>query len=128
MSQCHCGQSRSFADCCFPIIQGKKSAKTAEDLMRSRYSAYVTNSMDYLNETVIGQAKQSRGNYDTSIQWQKLDICRVLDGQPSDKNGVVEFKAFYKTAEGNLGVVWEESTFVNHNGQWFYESGIHLNE
>ena len=127
MSQCYCGQNRPFTECCLPIINGKEKANTAEALMRSRYSAYATKRFDYLSQTSTGQASQNESDFDSGIQWLSLDICRVIDGQESDQTGIVEFKAFYKHNGSSL-MVWEESSFINKNGQWLYASGIHLNE
>ena len=48
MDKCPCGSELSYAECCEPVIKGEKAAETAEQLMRSRYSAYVKTEIDYL--------------------------------------------------------------------------------
>ena len=50
-TNCPCGSSLLFNDCCDPLIQGKVSAQTAEALMRSRYSGYVTGKTEYILST-----------------------------------------------------------------------------
>ena len=40
MKDCPCGLPSPYADCCGPLIRGTGYADTAEDLMRSRYTAY----------------------------------------------------------------------------------------
>ena len=45
---CPCGSGKTYAQCCGPIIGGQSLAVEAEQLMRSRYTAYVTHNADYL--------------------------------------------------------------------------------
>ncbi|MEM8637669.1 MAG: YchJ family metal-binding protein [Cyanobacteria bacterium P01_G01_bin.54] len=40
-----------LSHCCGPYLQGQRPAPTAEQLMRSRYSAYCTKNIDYLVST-----------------------------------------------------------------------------
>ncbi|MGC6366912.1 MAG: YchJ family protein [Candidatus Marinamargulisbacteria bacterium] len=128
MSQCHCGQSKELNRCCLPIINGKKIAQTALELMRSRFSAYVENHFEYLNQTVIGEAATAVGDYDSSIIWEQLVICRVLNGEAHHNVGTVEFKAFYRTPNNTRHMLWEESQFKKQQGKWFYEAGVILHE
>ena len=50
--QCHCQSGKPFAECCEPYIKGVNNPSTAEALMRSRYSAYVTEDIPYLANTL----------------------------------------------------------------------------
>ena len=60
MSQlCYCGSQKSYKDCCEPYILGEKNPSTAEDLMRSRYSAYVVVATDYLIETTHSSTRSN---------------------------------------------------------------------
>ena len=45
---CPCGSGEEFALCCGPLHAGQRMAATAEELMRSRYSAYAVGDMDYV--------------------------------------------------------------------------------
>ena len=47
-SLCPCKSRLSYALCCLPFHQGKAKPETAEQLMRSRYSAYFFRLVDYL--------------------------------------------------------------------------------
>jgi NAD-dependent DNA ligase len=47
MTPCPCGNDAGYAACCGPLHDGKP-AESAEQLMRSRYSAYVLLREDYL--------------------------------------------------------------------------------
>ena len=44
---CPCGGG-VYRDCCGPLHRGDQRAQTAEQLMRSRYSAFVREELDYL--------------------------------------------------------------------------------
>lgn len=50
MTLCACGSKVSFENCCGPIIDGAP-ASSAEALMRSRYTAFVTKSLDHVERT-----------------------------------------------------------------------------
>ena len=48
---CHCHSGKPFMACCQPYLQNLKQPKTAEALMRSRYTAFCLNNTHYLNRT-----------------------------------------------------------------------------
>lgn len=48
---CFCGNSLPFSQCCQPYLDNQAIPETPEQLMRSRYSAYVTKNADYLIAT-----------------------------------------------------------------------------
>lgn len=48
---CYCGSAQNFAFCCLPFIEGKQKPTTAEQLMRSRYSAYCVAHVDYIQHS-----------------------------------------------------------------------------
>ncbi len=50
-SPCPCGSQRPFLSCCGPYLSGQQTAPTAEALMRSRYTAYTRQNIDYLIAT-----------------------------------------------------------------------------
>ena len=120
---CYCGNIISFARCCQAIISGKVTALTAEQLMRSRYSAYVVNNAVYLLATTHST---TRGNYTkeeiekwaSSNQWIGLEIIEVAEN-------TVSFKAHFLDESRAEQVHYEESTFVKENGKWYYVSGVY---
>lgn len=121
---CICGSSNSYNDCCGPIIEGDRLAKSAEELMRSRYSAYVRGDGRYL---VLSSVKENQyqddaeliEEFSSSVEWLKLDVLHV------EKN-VVEFKAYYKEGD-SIKVLHERSNFVNEDAAWYYKDGILFN-
>ena len=66
---CPCGGG-IFAACCGPFISGSRPAPTAEALMRSRYSAYVTGAADYLLATWHPASRPEGFELQDEIHWQ----------------------------------------------------------
>lgn len=129
LTPCFCGSNKAFSDCCEPIIQGKTLATTAEQLMRSRYSAYAIVEPAYLMRSTYASQQQFHNEADIKAwalanKWQKLAIIVCEKGQSQDTTGEVEFKAFYIDSAGRSQVHHEKSIFIKEAGQWFYVSGI----
>ena len=121
-SNCFCGNSISFENCCQPIISGIKKATTAEELMRSRYSAYCTQSADYLLQTTHISTRKYHKKADI-LEWSKSNSWLKLEIISSDEN-TVEFKAYYLNESLKATIHHEKSTFIFENGSWFYVDGI----
>ncbi len=126
---CFCGESKPFSECCEPIIKGEKPAQTAEQLMRSRYSAYATVEPKYLMQTTHLSLLKNQNEADIRAwaeenKWQKLEVISSQKGQAADTRGEVEFKAYFIDYEGKSQVHHEKSTFLKEAGKWFYSSGI----
>ncbi|TKB02228.1 zinc chelation protein SecC [Alteromonas portus] len=49
--RCYCCSSKPFNECCEPFIKGVEYPNSAEQLMRSRFSAYATAHYQYILET-----------------------------------------------------------------------------
>jgi len=120
---CFCGSGIPYRDCCQPIIDAKQPATSAEQLMRSRYSAYVTENREYLQkswhpdtrpaELVLGSGE---------LHWTGLSVLKCQRGEAGDRSGRVEFIARYEQS-GVPGEVHEDSRFVFEQGQWLYVDG-----
>ena len=65
---CPCKSGRSYGDCCGPVISGERKAASPEEVMRARYSAYVTESVDYL-KTSSTRAAQEEFDENASRAW-----------------------------------------------------------
>lgn len=122
--KCPCGSSSSYESCCKTIHNDITRAKTAEQLMRSRYTAFTLAMGDYLLES---HHKTTRPNKEMktivswakSVKWQKLEIINGIQGQENDIFGTVEFKAHYLS--GNKpDFILENSKFVKEYGVWYY--------
>ncbi|WP_299436268.1 YchJ family metal-binding protein [uncultured Aquimarina sp.] len=124
MSKCYCGRQKAYDLCCGSIHKDSTIAFTAEDLMRSRYSAFVLANGDYLmkshhSSTRPLKEKKSIVKWAKSVKWVKLEVLHTTKGSISDEDGAVEFKAFY-FENGTLEVIHENSAFVKENGSWVY--------
>jgi SEC-C motif-containing protein len=123
---CPCGSGAAFADCCEPFISGAKQATTAEQLMRSRYSAYVKVAADYLYDTTHPNHRQGYDHEGTkkwaeSAEWQGLEIV-ASSGGPDDLVGQVEFKARYAES-GEDKEHHELGQFKKLDGRWLFTEG-----
>jgi SEC-C motif-containing protein len=126
MEQCPCSSGKDFSECCEPLIQGKNEAKTAEALMRSRYSAHVKLAFDYVHDTLhpSKRTEEDRQGADWSkkFDWQSLDIVRTEAGGPDDDTGIVEFIAKYRK-NGKAFGYREVATFAREEGRWYFVDG-----
>ena len=125
MINCHCGSHQTFEDCCEPVISGQKIAQTAEQLMRSRYSAFVEQNQQWLLDSWHPQTRPSRVSFDSNQRWIGLSIKNTLDGQAHQSTGQVEFVARFKI-NGKAVRLRENSYFERVNGLWLYRRGDHL--
>ena len=121
MSNCFCGNSISFEDCCETYIKGIKKAPTAEALMRSRYSAFATGAADYLvNTTHISKRRFHKKSdilaWSQTNKWIKLEVLASTET-------TVTFKAYYLDENLKAQVHYEHSTFKLENDNWFYVDG-----
>lgn len=89
---CPCGSEQVNSECCLPLIENR-SASTAEALMQSRYTAYVTGNAAYLLDSWYPDTRPSNLEPGDNQKWLGLKIRRVVQGGPGDSNGVVEFVA-----------------------------------
>jgi SEC-C motif domain protein len=87
--------------------------------MRSRYSAYVLQRMDYLLATWHGTTSPGDMEPNPFMKWLSLE---VLHSDASGDVGVVEFIAHYKD-NGKAGKLHELSRFVREGGKWLYIDG-----
>ncbi len=118
---CYCGSPLPFSDCCEPLILGKKKAESAEQLMRSRYSAYATLAVDYILDTTHASTKKyysKKAIRDWALEnkWLKLELHATT---PT----TVDFSAHFEDQKGISGVHTEHSTFLNENGTWYFVDG-----
>jgi SEC-C motif-containing protein len=125
MSLCYCGSGKSLADCCGPILEGTRAAGTAEQLMRSRYSAYAVADNRYLLASHHRSTRPKSMDVGHGPAWCGLTIVDVQGGDLSDDRGIVEFKALYRDG-GIVKILHERSRFVRESGCWYYVDGDQL--
>jgi len=123
---CPCGSQLPDSQCCSRYIAGE-IAPTAEALMRSRYTAYVRQAVDYLIAT---HDPASRGELDREgilrwsrdANWQGLTIRETVAGGANDETGEVEFVARFREGGREMSH-HERSSFVKLEGRWYYQTG-----
>ena len=90
--------------------------------MRSRYSAYVLKSVDYLLSSWHPHTRPTELVLDGSQQWLGLKVLQVVGGMADDETGQVEFVARYKVA-GRGHRLQELSRFARVSNRWVYVDG-----
>lgn len=123
-SLCPCGSNVDFAECCEPILQETRPAPTAEALMRSRYTAYVKNDIEYLGKTLTSAQQDDFSPKETKkwaeeSTWLGLEIQKTENGTEEDDQGSVEFVAHF-SADGKKHLHHEIALFERENGLWRY--------
>jgi SEC-C motif-containing protein len=124
---CPCSSTKKYAQCCSPFHEGTTKPASAEELMRSRYSAFAKRLPHYLFATLhpSKRATDELQQIERSLQqplWLSLQIINIKGGQPDDSTGHVEFIATYQQS-GKIGQLRENSRFTKDGGQWYYEEG-----
>jgi SEC-C motif domain protein len=116
---CPCGSDESYRACCGPFHHGELQARSAEELMRSRYSAYAYGDADYLFRTWHPRTRPVDVTVDPAITWTGLQVIHTVAGGPDDDRGEVEFRARFESA-GRADSLHERSRFERRAGRWFY--------
>ncbi|WP_404288871.1 YchJ family protein [Glutamicibacter arilaitensis] len=118
---------RSYAQCCQAFHDGRGNLMTlpdtAEELMRSRYSAFVLGLRRYLLDTWHETSRPNDLELDSQMRWLGLEIHATRAGGATATRGVVEFEAHYSIGQ-NRGSQREVSSFVRENGAWFYVDAL----
>jgi len=117
---CPCGTGKEYKICCEPFHMYAKWPETAEQLMRSRYTAYVYALADYLVATTHPKTRHLHKKKDilewaTSNNWIRLEILE-------SKENLVIFRAYYIDSLFISQKHFEKSLFQQHNGKWMYHS------
>ena len=123
---CYCGSQKFYEDCCFPFISGNLKSKIPEQLVRSRYTAFCIQNIEYLISTHHPSKRQPNEHEilaQTIHETQRLGlkVLKTQKGSIEELVGYVEFAAFYKNIEE--GQLHENSKFIYENGQWYYLDG-----
>ncbi|MFI4937475.1 MAG: YchJ family protein [Candidatus Berkiellales bacterium] len=132
---CPCGSETPYDACCGKYIEQHQYPELPEQLMRSRYTAFVKGQLDYLVATMRDPAAKKFDveevrSWLKDIQWQGL---KVIDQRlKSPTLGFVSFEARY-LMNGIPEIITEKSEFHKKHSnqecrdQWFYVDGKPLN-
>ena len=132
--RCFCCSSKPFQACCEPFIKGDKTPVTAEQLMRSRFSAYATAQYAYILDTYTKEKQQGLSVDDLAqsaqgAKWFALQVHYAQSEESAEPNtsatlhsDTVEFTAFY-FEDKKMYQLHETSNFRVENGAWQYHDG-----
>ncbi|MEM7245961.1 MAG: YchJ family protein [Acidobacteriota bacterium] len=124
---CPCTSSRSFDDCCGPVLDDVKTAATAEALMRARYTAHAVERIEFLEESLHPKQRSDHDaaaarRWSRKSDWEGLEVVATRGGGPESEEGQVEFIARYRQ-EGQRHEHHEVSNFVREKGRWWLVGG-----
>ncbi|WP_068402807.1 YchJ family protein [Kribbia dieselivorans] len=126
---CPCGSGATLEQCCGPIIDGTRAAATAEELMRSRYSAFAVLRTDPGAHAHLLRSHHPRTRPESvravpGLEWSGLEVVETTGGHMGDETGTVTFRAHWRaTIDGRTGVQTEQSRFERRGGRWVYTDG-----
>src|SRR5690349_7139157 len=114
-NRCPCGSETNLIDCCLPLIQGKKQATRAEDLLRARYTAFTRGDIEFVLATHHSKTRhevkrEEIEDWSKNSEWLNLQIVKSEQGQKEDQKGTLIFVARYR-ADGKEQEHWEKSFF-----------------
>lgn len=95
---------------------------TAEALMRSRFDAFARGDVAHLLASWHPSTRPATLELDDGTVWRALQIVDTVAGGEDDDDGVVEFRASYRSPEG-AGLLHERSRFTRIDGRWVYLDG-----
>lgn len=130
-TQCPCGSFKKYKKCC-KIFHDGSNAKTAEQLMRSRFTAYKLNNAEYIIKTThrdnqdytldIENWKKDIMSFCEYTDFIKLEVFEFINGE---EESFVNFRATLK--QGHLDASFNEnSRFLKVDNKWFYVDGTFI--
>lgn len=123
LTPCPCGNPDGYHACCGRLHEGAV-AGSAEQLMRSRYSAYVLQREDYLLASWHPDTRPASlrlAAQQPQPTWLGLE---VRDRHEIDADhATVEFVARYRLGGGRAQRQHETSRFTRVTGIWYYLDG-----
>ncbi|WP_369139113.1 YchJ family protein [Modestobacter versicolor] len=123
--RCPCGTGLPYAECCGRLHDGTATAGTAEQLMRSRFSAFAVGDPAYLLRTWHSRTRPAALDLDPRVRWTALEVLATTGGGLLAAEGTVEFRA-HSVVDRTAGSQHEDSRFVREDGGWRYLDGVAL--
>lgn len=125
---CGCTDARRkplvYAQCCGRYVDdfANSPAPDAQALMRSRYTAFVRERVDYLLATWAASHRPADLSLDAGTKWLGLEVRKHSVQNAS--HAEVEFVARSRDASGRAHRLHERSRFVREeDGRWYYVDG-----
>lgn len=123
---CPCGGGGLFEICCEPVLTGARTAATAEELMRARFTAHVAHDFKFLHESYQGTAGRpyQPDPAEPTTGWTKLVVHAHEPGTNAD-TAYVDFSA-YGIEKDQEVVLHEKAEFHRVGGRWLYTRAVRL--
>lgn len=119
IQDCLCGSEKRYDECCGKFINTAQTAENPEQLMRSRYTAYILKNENYLLKSWHESTRpDSLDLTNDSTQWKKLKIISATEND-------VHFVAYFTQDTLNKEKIYaltEISRFVKDKN-WQYLEG-----
>ena len=121
-SLCFCRSGKEYKHCCAPFHLHTAVPETAEQLMRSRYTAYVLKNIPYIVSTTVPSQQtlletHLLQEWADNTTWLGLEILKTENFTKTQS--AVEFKAIFQGEEGELAHQ-ERSIFVKIENRWCF--------
>ena len=120
--------TQNYGQCCGRWLEADAIlgavAPDAQQLMRSRYTAFALEREAYLLATWHPSQRPAQIELDPSVKWLGLDVrdYRLTSADTAE----VEFVARQKPTSGPAIRVHERSRFLLDGGYWLYVDGVQL--
>jgi SEC-C motif domain protein len=127
--KCPCHSHQPYEACCKRYHDGAL-AENALILMRSRYSAYALQLVDYIIRTTAGHANRPdirrwKKEIETFSQTTDFIGLEIIDFTEKSDRASVTFRAILKQNQRDTSFS-ETSLFVKKNNQWYYREPVNL--
>ena len=124
---CPCGSGQTYEQCCEVFIKGKRLPETAEQLMRSRYSAHAMQEIPYIFETIHPNFRddwdeEAATAWSKNAIWHGMDVVETEAGGPGDDRGIVEFVARF-SMKNEVMRHCERAVFEKVDNRWYFTEG-----
>lgn len=124
---CPCCSGNTYTNCCEPYLQQQIKPSTAEQLMRSRFTAFSQRNADYLINTLhpsqrkTDELRQLQESFQHT-HWFKLVITETIPNTLNDNHASVTFIASFKE-DNQFYDLHEHSVFLKEGAHWYYLNG-----
>ena len=123
---CPCGSGETFGQCCQPLLAQTRVAKTADELMRSRFTAHKLGDYRHLHLTDLETAQrpylEEKMADGQELAWTRL-VIHAHDLGPKPDTAFVDFSAYFQAGESEQAL-HEKSEFVRRDGVWYYTRAV----
>lgn len=133
-TSCPCGSGHTYETCCKPYHEKQTVPETPEQMMRSRYTAFVLGLVDYIIATTHRQSesyskatafwREQLRRYCKQTEFVGLEVLSASPVTPQSTQGTVHFIASLKldpiTKPETVTRQEEHSQFLKVGGRWLF--------